>query len=277
MTTLQYLLSAWRFDPIAIGSCFAALVAFPIVVDFRWSARSWCFCGGLLVFILALASPLDALARGHLFSAHMLQHMLLLLVVPVLLLLGVPCANGRTDHLRVRRLPAWPCWLGGVGTMWLWHERTLCDLATTTETFRNLQVVTSLGLGTLFWWPLFGYRAQQRLSPLSAVVYLFAACIACSLLGVLITFLPNGGVCPIYSRPSAPSAITRLIRDDWGITPAVDQQVGGLLMWVPGCALYLGFVMAMLGRWYRTEGSESPRPRAGASRGDAYPPHEEIA
>ena len=85
MNTKQYLLSAWNWSPAVIGACVAASAAYAAALRFRFPARSWYFIGALAVFFLTLTSPLNALAGGYLFSAHMLQHMLLLLIVPLLL------------------------------------------------------------------------------------------------------------------------------------------------------------------------------------------------
>jgi putative membrane protein len=259
MNTAQYLLSAWTWSPLLLGVCIAALVAYAVALRFCLTARAWYFFSALAALILTLTSPLNALAQGYLFSAHMLQHMLLLLIVPMLLLLGLPIMSKNAIHPWQRfRLPPFLGWVGGVSAMWVWHERTLCDLATRTETFRIVQIISLLALGTLFWWPLLGPQMQRRISPLAGVVYLFSACIACSVLGILITFAPVGVVCPIYLHPPDQPGILSLIRHNWGLTPAKDQQIGGLLMWVPGCGIYLAGVMGMLARWYGSAETEAP-------------------
>ena len=190
--------------------------------------------------MLTLTSPLDALADGFLFSAHMFQHMLLLLIVPLLLLLGLRAnetgASAEPGRRRFR-LPPLLGWVGGVGAMWVWHERMLCDLATRTEAFRVAQIISLLALGALFWWPLVG--PQNRATHLAAGrawCYLFSACFACSVLGIVITFAPGGSVCPDLSSAAEPAcAFLNLIRNDWELSMAKDQQLGGLLMWIPGC------------------------------------------
>jgi cytochrome c oxidase assembly factor CtaG len=256
MNTKAYLLSAWNWNPVVIGVCIAAIATYAIAARFRLPGRACYFFGAVAIFFASLASPLNALAAGYLFSAHMLQHMLLLLIVPLLLLLGLPIANANTSrHWRQFRVPPLLGWGGGVSAMWVWHERTLCDLATRTETFRIIQVGTLLALGALFWWPLFGPQTQRRIPPLAGVVYLFSACVACSVLGILIAFAPTGAVCPVFLHPPDQPALLQLIRQGWGMTAAKDQQIGGLLMWVPGCGIYLAGVMAMLARWY---GSAEP-------------------
>jgi cytochrome c oxidase assembly factor CtaG len=270
MNTKQYLLSAWDWSPPVVAVCAAALAAYAVMQRFRLRTRSWYFLGALAVFFLTLTSPLNALAAGYLFSAHMLQHMLLLLIVPLLLLLGLPSIDANAVGPRPRfRLPPLLGWLGGVSAMWVWHERTLCDLATRTETVRVIQIISLLALGALFWWPLVGPSMRQRIAPLAGVVYLFSACITCSVLGILITFGPVGAVCPIYLHPPDQPGILNLIRHDWGFTPAKDQQIGGLLMWLPGCGIYLAGVMAMLARWY---GSMETDESAGSQTMEEDPP-----
>jgi cytochrome c oxidase assembly factor CtaG len=82
-------------------------------------------------------------------------------------------------------------------------------------------------------------------------MYLFSGCLGCTLLGIYITFSPIS-VCPLYDSPTGSSEILRLIRDQWGITHEMDQQLGGLLMWVPACIVYLCAILARLSSWYRT-------------------------
>src|SRR5580704_11118117 len=199
MTTQRFLLSAWDWNPVVIGLCLLALVVFGI----RWRARSdfhrWFFAAALVLFFLTLASPLNALAVGCLFSAHMLQHLLLLLVVPLLLLLGLP--ESRETHADIRpsrfRLHPLLAWFAGLSAMWVWHEPSLCDAAARNPSIRAVQLISLLVLGAFFWWPIFGPQRECRLAPLTAVVYLFTACIGCSLLGILITFAPLGSVCSL--------------------------------------------------------------------------------
>jgi putative membrane protein len=251
-----------------MGVCLAAAFAYALLLQSRLTARAWYFFAGLAVFWIALTSPLNALAGGYLFSAHMMQHMLLLLIVPLLLLLGLPPLKANAAlGWRPWRLTPLAGWAGGVSAMWVWHERTLCDLAARTETGRIIQIISLLALGALFWWPLLGPRIQQRIPPLSGVAYLFSACLACSVLGILITFSPAGAVCPVFLQPPDQPGVLRLIRHDWGVTPAQDQQIGGLLMWVPGCGIYLAGVMAMLGRWYGSAETDEPATPRSANEG----------
>ena len=247
MTTQQFLTSAWTLNAAAFVASGAALVMY--VRAFGVNRRIGYLLAGLAVFVLTLISPLNALASGYLFSAHMLQHILLLLVVPALLLMSLP----RWVSLEPRSwLLANPflAWVAGVSAMWFWHARPLCNAAVSSKFVGALQIFSLLVLGAIFWRQILAPREDERISPPGAVLYLFSACVACSVLGILITFAPVS-VCPIYAQPPADRlGILNLIQANWGFTPEKDQQVGGLLMWVPMCLVYLSAIIAQLARWF---------------------------
>jgi cytochrome c oxidase assembly factor CtaG len=94
--------------------------------------------------------------------------------------------------------------------------------------------------------------------PPLAAAYLFAGCVGCSLLGIYVTFSPVA-VCPLYGAPGGSGELAILIRGQWGLTHRLDQQLGGLLMWVPACAIYLAAILATLTSWYHV-----PEPRRAA-------------
>lgn len=259
MTTWQLFVTAWSWSPGALAAC--VLVLFTRAARDR--RRSTWLVLGMVVFFLALCSPIEALANGYLFSAHMLQHLLLLLVVPLLVLLGLPgrpvpggWANGRWRWLN--EILKWPpaTWLMGVGGMWLWHAPTLCNAAVANVWVHRLQYVSLLAMGVAFWWPILGPRTRQRLAPLAGMIYLFTACLGCTVLGIIITFSPVE-VCSIYLHPVDRLGILPLLQNQWGLTPAKDQQLGGLLMWVPACLVYFFGILGLLARWYREPGQEA--------------------
>jgi putative membrane protein len=255
MTTQQFFTSAWTWNVAALVLSAVALVAY--VWAFGVDRRIGYLLAGLGVFVMTLVSPLNALAAGYLFSAHMLQHILLLLIVPALLLMSLP----RSVSLGPR---SWPLanplvgWIAGVGAMWLWHARPLCNAAVSSQLVNALQICSLLVLGAIFWRQILAPLEEERLSPPAAVLYLFSACVACSVLGILITFSPVS-VCPIYAQaPIDRLGILTLIQTNWGITPDKDQQIGGLLMWVPMCFVYLSAIVAQLARWFANPVASSP-------------------
>ena len=259
MTTSQFFISAWSGNPWVIAGCAAAL----LMGGARFRPPTAWLLLATAVFFVTLCSPLDALADGYLFSAHMLQHLLLLLIVPLLIWLGwsgrtapQDLENGRWRWANWILRPPVATWLMGVGGMWLWHAPTLCNAAGSNVWVHHLQSASLLGMGLAFWWPIIGPRTGQRLAPPAGMIYLFTACLGCTLLGIIITFSPVE-VCSIYLHPLDRLGILPLIQDQWGLTPAKDQQLGGLLMWVPACLIYFFGILGLLVRWYREPGPES--------------------
>src|SRR5436305_6046435 len=126
MTTQQFLMSAWKCNTPVVVLSGVAIVAY--VWAFGGSRRFLYLIAGVGAFVLTLLSPLNALANGYLFSAHMLQHILLLLIVPALLLMSLP----RSVSLTFRSMPLFNPfvgWIDGVRQMWLWHARPACVAA----------------------------------------------------------------------------------------------------------------------------------------------------
>ena len=243
MSTAHLLVTAWQIDWFAIVLCAAGVIAFERLGSGR--SRPRLFGAALCVLLLALSSPIGVLARGYLFSAHMLQHLLLVLVVPLLVLMG----GLRPPN--PPKIPPFIAWLLGASAMWLWHAPTLCNAASQSLGVQRLQTLSLIAMGGAFWWPII---SADRLSPFGAIVYLFTACAACTVLGVLVTFSPVE-VCSVYAHPVDRLGVLPLLRDRWGLTPKVDQEIGGLLMWVPGCLVYAGSILVLYGRYVRSEGS----------------------
>lgn len=247
MTTKQFILCGWTWNPTVLLSAALALVIY--VAAFRRHRRIGWFAACLVVLLFTLLSPLNTLADGYLFSAHMAQHILLLLVVPALLFFSLPRPLSLSVGPRAFSHPV-VGWLAGVGAMWFWHAPALCNAAVASRPVHALQIVSLLALGSLFWRQILAPREEERLSPPGAVIYLFSACVTCSVLGIIITFSPVT-VCSIYTmQPSDPLGILRTIRSEWGFSPERDQQIGGLLMWVPMCLIYLSAIFAQIGRWF---------------------------
>lgn len=273
MTTSQLLWSAWVWEPSVVVGC-SALVAGYLVLARPLTARAGYFFAGVAVLLFSLVSPLDVLGDGYLFSAHMAQHLLLILVAPPLLLLGLPTATvkwtlGRLPGARLGRALVHPvvAWALSTGIMFVWHLPALYDLAVRNELVHVAQHLLFLGSATLFWWPVVDPGAAPGepplLPPWVTLVYLFAAFGASSLLGIILTFAP-AGLYPVYTAPDDYLGIVPLLREGWGLSAAADQQLGGLLMWVAGGAFYLLPIIAVFGRWMSqpetaVSGPDAPR------------------
>src|SRR5258708_128290 len=122
-----------------------------------------CFVIAAATFLLALASPLAVLASRYSFSAHMLQHLLLLLIVPLCAISAWPSsATAAADN--VAQPPplgtAAVGWLAGVGAMWFWHVPALCTAAMQSSWVFAIQSCSLIAAGAAFWWPVFRPQLQ---------------------------------------------------------------------------------------------------------------------
>jgi cytochrome c oxidase assembly factor CtaG len=259
MTTTGLLAIAWEIEPsIAVG-CALTIAFYLIVTPARRSLKSAVFAFGVVLMFLTLVGPLDFLGDDYLFSAHMLEHVLLAFLVPPILIMGLPEELARRATRprsiaaieRALRRPA-AAWFAGIGTMWLWHWPPLYNAALRSEFIHAVEHLSMLVTGTIFWWPIFSPLTRSRLQPLPGVIYLFVGAVANMALGVLFTFAKVGAY-PLYMRPSGDDDVLRLIRAGWNVDPQADLQFGGLFMWVGGGLIFFGMMMAVVARWYKAE------------------------
>ena len=117
---------------------------------------------------------------------------------------------------------------------------------------RALQTLTLVMMGLAFWRPILDPAVSRRMPVFPAMIYLFAACVACTVLGIIVTLSPVE-VCSAYLHPLDTLGVLPLVRDGWGMSRQADQQIGGLLMWVPACLIYAAAMLATLGRYYAEE------------------------
>jgi putative membrane protein len=259
---IERIISAWSWYPSVLGGSLGIVVLYLAVTRLHPPRRFGWFLVGVVCLILALVSPLDILSDEYLFSAHMIQHLLLDLIVPPLLLLGLPVAE--TRRFVARPWPAWierrlghplVAWLLGLGTLWLWHLPGLYQATLESERVHIFEHLCFIVTGVILWWPVVGPAASRALNTLYALVYLFCAGLANSLLGIILTFAPDL-IYHGYVKPKDELGILPLIRDRWGLSPLADQQLGGLLMWVGGAIIILTAMLAVLARWYAGDGDE---------------------
>jgi len=243
MNIWQVLSSTWNMEPWVLVSALAVLVAYGIGTGFKFTKLSALFITGIIIYVLALVSPLDYLGRTYLFSANMIQHILLLLVVPLLLLLGIPKTLAEKALAiepigAVMKVLGNPivAWFLGVGSMWVWHLPSLHYSVLANDNLYIAQQISFVLVGMIFWWPVFAPVESRRLSPLVSTLYLSSACLGCTILGMLITFA-GAGLYASYMTPVDTIGILPLLRGELCLTPGVDQQIGGLTMWVPGCLI----------------------------------------
>lgn len=251
------LLHGWEVHPSVIIGC-VAVAAWYFTSAPRMAKYAARFLLGVLVLCLALVSPIDPLGDAYLFSAHMLQHLLLILIVPPLLILGLtPERVSRwMSRPRVRRVASIlghpvVAWFSNMSMMLIWHLPVLYNAANASTPIHIFEHLSFLVTGCMFWWPIVSPLESQRIQAGPAMLYLFGAAAVSTLLGIVITFLPVGLYKP-YLHPVDELGALHLIRDTWGISAAEDQKLAGLLMWVPGCSIYFAFILVKLASWFRT-------------------------
>lgn len=217
--------------------------------------QAWAFAGGWLALVAALVSPLDPLG-GRLFSAHMVQHELLMVIAAPLLVLGRPLATWTwalpaSRRRVVGRLFQRRGWQGLWGTLtdplvawalhalalWAWHIPAAFDAALRHEALHIAQHVTFLVSALFFWWAVLGHDPRGRYGPGHSALYLFTTMLHTAVLGALLSLAPT----PWYSEYVPHTAAL-------GFDPVEDQQLGGLVMWVPAGLAYVVAALAVFGR-----------------------------
>src|SRR5580704_11717123 len=183
-------MNTWDWEPSVVAGCAALAIGYLAIVRTRSPRRMPYFLVAIALLLLDLVSPIDTLGDQYLFSAHIVQHFLLALIIPPLFLLGTPrwlaaAALERSRLNKLERALGQPpvSWLLGVGTMLAWHVPILFNAALAKDGLHIFQHLSFLVTGTIFWWPILGPLEERRLPVLSVVSYLFSACVCCSLLG----------------------------------------------------------------------------------------------
>lgn len=214
-----------------------------------------CFIGSWASLFFALCSPIHSLGE-ELFSVHMLQHEILILISAPLLAGARPAVTllwaiaprnrarvGRFFHrvqsFSIVRTLSSPLstWILEALALWLWHLPMLYQATLRSDWLHAAQHLSFFVSATLFWSALYG-SGRSAMSYGKATVYVFATAAHCSALGALLTFSSVLWY-PAYTTAQHP----------WNITPLEDQQLGGLLMWVPSGVVFLAIGLILFARW----------------------------
>jgi putative membrane protein len=263
----------WTFEPWVVACLALSAVLYGLgFVRLHTRARegrarlrtqAMLFAGGWLALVAALVSPLDQMG-AQLFSAHMLQHELMMIVGAPLLVLGRPfafwmwglpaswrrpvgsAALSQPVHLvwTVLTLPLF-AWLLHAAVLWLWHAPLLFEAALHSNAIHTLQHVSFLGSALLFWWAVIGEGSAQPRRGMT-MLYIFTTMAHTGALGALLTWSD------LVWYPSYIGA-----GEAWGMGALEDQQLGGLIMWVPGGLAYLFAGLALAAKWL---GRDAPAP-----------------
>jgi cytochrome c oxidase assembly factor CtaG len=258
-------LSTWTFDPwltvpfLISGGCFALGVArLWRRAGVNRGVRAWqvgSFAAGWLVLGMALVSPLHWLGE-RLFTAHMVEHEALMAIAAPLLVLARPLSAMAWGLPR-----RWRPVIGAIGqapvpaslwawltlpfiativhglALWAWHVPFLYETALASTAIHRLQHLCFFFTAILFWWALLRGRERER-GYGAAVVYLFATAAHSGFLGILLSLARS----PLYPAQTSQAPL-------WGLSALEDQQIAGLIMWIPAGLVYAGAAIALAGFW----------------------------
>jgi putative membrane protein len=247
----------WSIEP-GVALC----IAIPAILYARGTRALWrsagigrgvktlsvfAFASGMLALAIALLSPVDAVADS-LMSAHMVQHLILILVAPPLLIAGNPFRVLVWSMPKEWRL-GWitrfvksrvVCAVAAAVTaplvaftlhasaLLVWHMPTAYDAAVASETIHGLEHLTFFGTALLYWWVVMAPQPFRQISRLAGIPYVVAMSVIGGAIGAVLTFASA----PLYSSYALTAPV-------FGMSQLDDQQLAGLIMWIPGSVLYL--------------------------------------
>lgn len=258
----------WGVHPSTIAGVAALLALYvygvgPLRRRMGWAdTLEWrypvCMVGAMGVILGSLNGPLHHLSDNYLFSAHMVQHLLLTLLMPYLFLWGLPpwlvsgVLRGRpwlTAVARALTRPV-PAFLMYNVILGLWHVPRFYDSTMESHPVHILEHLMFMVTAVICWWPVLGPAPELRsLENFGKVVYLFALGVPMKALGAIITMAPDV-LYVWYAR------VPRM----WGMDPLMDQRTGGVIMWVPAGIFVWGSIGLIFVRWYREESRSSASP-----------------
>ncbi|MBE2197411.1 MAG: cytochrome c oxidase assembly protein [Anaerolinea sp.] len=240
----------------------------------RW--RPVAYLSGLVVIGIALLSPIDSLAQ-QLFLMHMIQHLLLIMIAPPLLLIANPLpfilwglpANGRAIAGRAlgsllhrdSRSRRWLRSATSPGIVWMfsviaivgWHDPNAYNAALQYQTIHDIEHLFFFAAGMLYWWHVTGAgpRIHKQFGLVGRVIFALAAIPPNMALGAVLAFVNE----PVYTYYLA---VPRL----WNISVIDDQRIGGVIMWVPGSMMYIIAALILASRLLDQESSKPALPEA---------------
>ena len=260
-----HLWTAWTFEPPTIAALLVSAFLYSWGLARLWERghrhtvrprQAVAFYAALVLLAVGLVSPLDALASS-LVSAHMVQHLILLIVAPPLLVYARPALVGALalPQGALRYLNRIASSRGAVATrafvttgivavslhaaaMWLWHLPGPYQAAVRSDWLHALEHASFLLTALVFWSAVIQPRARRRVSYGAAISYTFVVWMISGGLGAIMSFATH----PLYPELArhAPA---------WGIGPLTDQQLAGVIMWVPAGLVYLVAMASLFLRW----------------------------
>lgn len=243
--------ASWTFDPGVV----IALTLYSGVYLVRWKrartpdephppsvGRLFVFLTGILVLVAALCSPIDRLGE-QILAIHMVQHVLLLDVAPILLILGLTKVLLRPATRRIHRVEQRVGWFAlpifavilYTSAMWVWHIPALYDAAAEHTGIHVLEHLSFTLAGFLYWWHLLSpVSTRLRREGTTPIVYMLSTKITVGFLGILLTFAPNALFSYYTNQPHY-----------WGLDPDSDQALAGVIMAIEQ-SIVMGIALVVL-------------------------------
>jgi len=239
--TFSSVLTHWSFEPSVVLGLLVASIGF---VGLQWRpalavsrGKQVSFGLALLILALALLSPLDEISDRYLLTAHMIQHLLLVLLAAPLLARALPQRWG--VRLAPRPVVAFALFnaVFALSHLPVWYQATLVH-----EPLHVIEHLAYLITGVINWLPVLNPAAERRLAAPMQMLYLFLETLPMFLVGSLLA-LSDTALYPFYLR--APRILS--------LSPIEDQSIAGLLMWIGGSFFYLGALTIVFFRWANRE------------------------
>lgn len=258
------MLRSWSWQPgVLLGLGLAAVAYAYAFYHFRRQGRlermmqqglikrsqPWYFAAGLVTLFIALISPIDTLS-SILFLMHMTQHVLLIMVAAPLLLLGLPAPflGFLVQNARIKAGLAWLTHPGVAFTLYnltllIWHLPALYEASLRQDIVHSLQHAMFFGTALLSWWPLLSPLPElPRLTYPAQILYIFLLAIPGGILGAVLVFSEQAFYATYLAAPRLGD-----------FSALADQQASGLVMMVPGKAIYLVALTIIFFIWFNQE------------------------
>ena len=219
------------------------------------------FFVGLAIIFLTLNGPLHDLSDYYLFSAHMIQHLVLTLIVPPLLILGTPGWMLRPLLRKpfvlrfAKRLTSTAgCFLIFNAVLAFWHLPPMYNLALNNHPIHIAQHLMFLAASVFMWWPITSQLPElPRASYPAQMMYCFLLTVPMGIIAIFVS-MAEDLLYPAY-------AISPRI---WGMSPMQDQQYGGLIMWIPGALFFYGVMSVVFFKWQQRDADDEAGAQVGA-------------
>jgi putative membrane protein len=261
--------SMWNTNPFVWISIFLLIFIYYRGLFFLWKktgryhgitfAQAFSYGLSILFLVLALVSPIDGLS-AELSSIHMIQHMIIMMISAPLFILGAPAyvmlwafpiAWRKKTGKFFRKAESWKSgwyflfqpislWVLFALTLWVWHYPKFYEAALRNDLLHDFQHISFFTAAALFWRVLLDPLKRYRLSPGLGMLYLFTTSLHGMVMGVFMTLSPRAWYSDYESTTQA-----------WSLSALEDQQIAGLVMWMPACGAYAIIASLVCAYWLR--------------------------